>query len=282
MKRTKFLIVYAALTTGAIGLTGCSDETKDVIVRAEQLTMDNFSTGYITAVEKDRGVTWKWDLLPENMQMDITVLRENLPYTHELTRATSIEQKDMETNVRYDYLFRLYDGTRYSDAILKTYTRQGATILTGLTVCQQEGADGYEALLTWDMPFDATQILLEGVAGSKTISETLDGKTDHHLVKGIAEGDEWTFTLTARNDKGDALPVTTTLKAGRQKAAFLSYYPTPDQLVARGDDDEASAWLWFHETYPHGRRPGRPASNLLYPRPRHRFQERRVEPTTSD
>lgn len=253
MKRTKFLIVYAALTTGAIGLTGCSDETKDVIVRAEQLTMDNFSTGYITAVEKDRGVTWKWDLLPENMQMDITVLRENLPYTHELTRATSIEQKDMETNVRYDYLFRLYDGTRYSDAILKTYTRQGAKILTGLTVCQQEGADGYEALLTWDMPFDATQILLEGVAGSKTISETLDGRTDHHLVKGIAEGDEWTFTLTARNDKGDALPVTTTLKAGRQKAAFLSYYPTPDQLVARGDDDEASAWLWFHETYPNSR-----------------------------
>ena len=96
MKRTKFLIVYAALTTGVIGLTGCSDETKDVIVRAEQLTMDNFSTGYITAVEKDRGVTWKWDLLPENMQMDITVLRENLPYTHELTRATSIEQKDMD------------------------------------------------------------------------------------------------------------------------------------------------------------------------------------------
>lgn len=35
--------------------------------------------------------------------------------------------------------------------------------------------------------------------------------------------------------------------------AYLSAYPTPDQLVAEGDDDEASAWLWMHEQYPEAR-----------------------------
>lgn len=32
--------------------------------------------------------------------------------------------------------------------------------------------------------------------------------------------------------------------------AFLSEYATPEQLCTMGDDDEASAWLWFHATYP--------------------------------
>jgi hypothetical protein len=27
-------------------------------------------------------------------------------------------------------------------------------------------------------------------------------------------------------------------------------YSTPEELVANGDDDEASAWLWLHDTYP--------------------------------
>lgn len=34
------------------------------------------------------------------------------------------------------------------------------------------------------------------------------------------------------------------------EVAFLSEYATPEQLLSEGDDDEASAWLWFHATYP--------------------------------
>lgn len=32
--------------------------------------------------------------------------------------------------------------------------------------------------------------------------------------------------------------------------AFLSVYPTVEDLLTNGDDDEACAWLWMHETYP--------------------------------
>ncbi len=35
--------------------------------------------------------------------------------------------------------------------------------------------------------------------------------------------------------------------------AFLSPYATPAEIVEKGDDDEASAWLWFHQEYPDGK-----------------------------
>ena len=38
--------------------------------------------------------------------------------------------------------------------------------------------------------------------------------------------------------------------ARETRVAFLSEYATPEQLIADGDDDEASAWLWFHAAYP--------------------------------
>ncbi|MGN0672303.1 MAG: DUF4960 domain-containing protein, partial [Anaerovoracaceae bacterium] len=34
--------------------------------------------------------------------------------------------------------------------------------------------------------------------------------------------------------------------------AFLSPYVSPAEIVEKGDDDEASAWLWFHQEYPDG------------------------------
>ena len=252
--KKKTLLLLATVAFAAF-LSGCSDETKDVIVSPDPLSFDNFSTGYITMTEltEQLGVEWSWSLLPAGMQMDVTVLREGQPYTHELTRATNIVQKNLESNVRFDYIFRLYDGSAYSDAILKTYTRAGATSLSGLVVSQQEGSTGYEALLEWKPSPDATQIVVTGSNGSRQIEADIDGKLTQYAVEGITEGEEWTFTLTAKNESGPALPVTTTLKTGKQKVGFLSCYASPEELVEQGDDDEASAWLWFHSEYPNSR-----------------------------
>ena len=38
--------------------------------------------------------------------------------------------------------------------------------------------------------------------------------------------------------------------AREDQIAFLSLYATPEQLIANGDDDEACAWIWMHETFP--------------------------------
>ena len=38
--------------------------------------------------------------------------------------------------------------------------------------------------------------------------------------------------------------MSTGLKIGKTAIGFLSVYPTPDELISKGDDDEACAWLW--------------------------------------
>ena len=39
-------------------------------------------------------------------------------------------------------------------------------------------------------------------------------------------------------------------KVNTDGVAFLSQYATPDDILQNGDDDEASALLWFHQEYP--------------------------------
>ena len=38
--------------------------------------------------------------------------------------------------------------------------------------------------------------------------------------------------------------------AREDQIAFLSLYASSEQLIAEGDDDEACAWIWMHETFP--------------------------------
>ncbi|UKK51029.1 DUF4960 domain-containing protein [Prevotella sp. E13-17] len=236
-----------------MALMGCTKAADDIIIPPASLTLDAFYTGYISSTEQDNGVVWTWSLLPDNMQMDITITCNGIPYCHETTRATTLIQKDLDTNVRYDYLFRLFDGTHYSDAIMKTYTRQGATKPQQLCVEQQEGTDAYELLVSWTPSYDATEILLKGTNGIRMVQETLKGDATTYTIDQITDNETWTFELTALNEKGSSLPVTTIFKSGKQKVAFLSQYASPEECVNMGDDDEASAWLWFHETYPNSK-----------------------------
>lgn len=39
-------------------------------------------------------------------------------------------------------------------------------------------------------------------------------------------------------------------QVGTEGVAFLSPYASAEDIVQNGDDDEASAWLWFHQEYP--------------------------------
>jgi hypothetical protein len=57
-------------------------------------------------------------------------------------------------------------------------------------------------------------------------------------------------TLVAQNEKGTSLSAKSSLRIGKTAIGFLSIYATPEELIENGDDDEASAWLWLHETYP--------------------------------
>lgn len=128
--------------------------------------------------------------------------------------------------------------------------RPGAAKIQGLTMAQVEKIGGYDARIEWSLNETATAISLSATNGSKIIDETLAGNATSYIIENVSLGDEWVVTLTANNNDGSSLPTNTSLKIGSTAIGFLSDYPTPDELIVNGDDDEASAWLWLHNEYP--------------------------------
>ncbi len=76
------------------------------------------------------------------------------------------------------------------------------------------------------------------------------GDCCQYTIADVNFGEEWTVTLTAENESGKSLATSASLKIGKTAIGFLCVYATPEELIADGDDDEASAWLWLHEQYP--------------------------------
>jgi hypothetical protein len=112
--------------------------------------------------------------------------------------------------------------------------------------------DEHDLEVTWTASPDATSYILKLVNndGSKEVDTTVTGTS--YTLKGVVMKETWEATLIAQNDEGRALPIQASAKIGGKLPGFLSEYATPEELLASGDDDEASAWLWFHENYPKG------------------------------
>ncbi len=192
--------------------------------------------------------TWTWPA--QNAQMQVTIYRNGTLSASEIVSGTSYTQKEVPTNVPFEYVFKLTDGSNFSQGVVKTYTREGATSISGVQMRQVDKTGGYDALVEWESPLDATSINLIATNGKQTIRETLTGTATSYTIKDVQTGDTWEVALTAINEKGTALSTRSSLRIGKTAIGFLSIYPTPDELIANGDDDEASAWLWLHETYP--------------------------------
>ena len=193
---------------------------------------------------------WTWTA-PEGLDMLVNVYNGTTLVMSEVVAGDSFVQKDVDTNIDYTYVFKLTDGTNISSGIVKTYTRPGAAKMTGLSMAQIEKAGGYDASVSWDVNETATSVSMTATNGStRTISETLAPSQTEYVIENVVYGEEWTVTLTAVNAEGESLPVSTSLRIGKTAIGFLSVYPTPADLIANGDDDEACAWLWLHETYP--------------------------------
>ena len=193
---------------------------------------------------------WQWTALPEGESMQVAIYKEGTLTSTEVATGNSYSQKNVPTNVKFEYVFKATDGTNTSNGVVKTYTREGAASITGLTMKQVDVADGYDASITWDKAVDATSIKFTATNGLRIINETLSADATSYTVSNVKDGDTWNVTLVAVNDKGAALATTSSLRIGKTTIGFLSTYATADELVRNGDDDEASAWLWLHSQYP--------------------------------
>ena len=240
MKKISFflMVMFAML------LTACQD--KDI--EREAMILQAPDASQITGQLNGDDYTWTWPA--QTAQMQVTIYRNGTLSSSETVSGNSYTQKNVPTNVPFEYVFKLTDGTNLSTGVIKNYTREGATSISGLQMSQVDKAGGYDALVEWNRAVDASSIKFTATNGKRTINETLQGTATSYTIADVKTGDTWEVTLTAVNEKGTALSARSSLRIGKTAIGFLSVYSTPDELVANGDDDEASAWLWLHETYP--------------------------------
>ena len=242
MKKISFIILALA----ALVMSACQDKDYDIAspvlsaIDASQISGQLQGDDYI--------ITWPQQTA--GLKMQVTRYVGTTINATDVCEGTQYKHSTVETNVAYTYVLKLTDGENYSKGTVMSYTRPGATAITGITMAQLDKADGYDAQVTWTKAVDATSINFVATNGSRTITETLDGATTSYIISDVVDGETWTVTLTAVKSDGPSLPATSSLKIGKTMIGFLGVYATAEECVANGDDDEASAWLWLHNEYP--------------------------------
>ena len=225
-------------------LTSCQDKDYE----REAMALNAPDASQITGALNGDDYTWSWPA--QGGQMQVTIYRNGTLSSNEIVSGNSFTQTNVPTNVPFEYVFKLTDGSNFSNGVVKSYMREGATSISGLMMSQLDKTGGYDALVEWDKAADATSILFNATNGKRTITETLPGSATNYTITDVLTGDTWEVSLTAVNEKGTSLATKSSLRIGKTAIGFLSIYPTPEELIKDGDDDEASAWLWLHDNYP--------------------------------
>ncbi|MBD5201790.1 MAG: DUF4960 domain-containing protein [Bacteroidales bacterium] len=235
------LFLFAALLA-----VSCQDKDYDIAAPVIAPIAADDITG---SLDGDNYV-WTWTK-PSGLDMQVNVYNGNVLLLSETVSGDSFTQRDIDTNIRYTYVFKLTDGENVSLGVVKQYMRPGAARISGLSMSQVEKNGGYDAVIVWNESETAESIELVATNGAtRTVTEFLPAGVTTYTIPDVVFGEEWNVTLTAVNADGRSLPAGTMLKIGKTAIGFLSVYATPEELVANGDDDEASAWLWIHEEYP--------------------------------
>ena len=236
------------------GFTACQD--RDFPASGEMLltSPDAASISGVLSGENNYDYTLTWPQSPQGATMQVAVYK-NGTQQQALTpcASNSFTLKNLETNQLYEFLFKYADGDALSNGVMTSYTRKGATAPAEVKMEQVDVSDDVHNLqISWSASADATSYILKVVKNSnEEVVNTIVNDTSY-LLEGVQMKDRFEATVIAQNNDGRALPVEASAKIGGKIPAFLSEYATPEELVANGDDDEASAWLWFHENYPKG------------------------------
>ncbi len=239
-------ISYSLLFLLALLASSCQEKNIDIAPMVLTAPDGNHIIGQLI----DDDYTWTWPTLSNGKKMFVSLYAGGTIIRSDTINGNKYTQHNIATNVPYTYVFKTTDGINLSNGIVKTYLREGASKITGVQMAQVEKESGYDASVSWTNPDDATSILLTASNGVRTLTETLPASINNYTINDVTYGDSWNVILRAVNDKGYSLPVSSNLKIGKTAMAFLSTYASPEELVANGDDDEASAWLWMHNQYP--------------------------------
>lgn len=240
-------IIFCLMAALAMLLGGCQDKDIDI----SPMMLQPVDESQINGILNGDDYTWTWPQLETGQRMLVSLYTDGVISSSDTVTGNAYTQHDVNTNVTYTYVFKVTDGTNLSQGVVKTFLRKGPAQISNLQMAQVERESGkYEALITWASAQDAVSVTLSATNGTRTINETLGADISSYTIENVNYGDEWSVTMRAVNDKGMSLATTGTLRIGKTAMAFLSTHPTAENLIANGDDDEASAWLWMHGQYP--------------------------------
>ena len=82
-----------------------------------------------------------WPAQSANMQ--VAIYRNGTLSSSETVSGSTFTHKNVPTNVPFEYVFKLTDGENYSNGVVKSYMREGATSISGVMMSQIEKAGGY-------------------------------------------------------------------------------------------------------------------------------------------
>lgn len=236
----------SAVATAFILLTGCQDKDYEI----SSPILSPISADDLKGSLVDNDYVWTWSSNP-GKQMQVTLLGNGQIVSTETVDANTYTHRNVDTNIPYTYIFKLTDGTNFSSGVIKNFTRTGASAVKGIVMTQVEKQNAtYDALVEWTSPEDADKVRFSAVAGSRKVETELSPSVNTYTIENVVDGEEWNVTLTAVNGEGTSLPASSSLRIGKTAIGFLSEYATPEELIADGDDDEASAWLWLKAEYP--------------------------------
>ncbi len=249
----KAVVPFYLLTLLPI-FTACQDRDLPGSASMQLSTPDVTQINGVPSGDNNYDYTLTWPQSTEGAIMQVAVFK-NGSQIQALTPcpANTFTLKNLETNQLYEFLFKYASDEALSKGVMTSFTRPGATAASDVKMEQIDISDDEHNLqITWKASKDATSYLLKLVNGdgSRVINETITGTS--YLLENVVMKERWEATVIAQNNEGKALPVEASCKIGGKIPAFLSEYATPEELVANGDDDEASAWLWFKENYPKG------------------------------
>jgi hypothetical protein len=249
--------IFNKIGTGLLGillLASCQNRDLPGSAEMQLITPDASSiTGTLTG-DNNYDYTLTWTPSNQNATMQVAVYK-NGTQMQGLTpcEGNSFTLKNLETNEFYEFLFKYANADALSKGVMTSFTRPGATAPTDLKFQQIDiDEENHNLEVTWKASADATSYILKLVNGdgSRKVETTVNGTS--YLLEGVVLKESWDATLIAQNGDGKALPIYGSTKIGGKIPGFLSEYATPEELLANGDDDEASAWLWFKENYPKG------------------------------
>ena len=252
VNRTAKVLAAALCILQSSLFTACQDH--DLPNSAPMMVKTPEASQIVGTPSGDYDYTLTWPEPANGHVMNVAVFK-NGTQMQALTpcQGNSFTLKNLESKQLYEFLFKYTSDEAISTGVMTSYTRPGATAPKEVKMLQIDiNDDQHDLQVTWTPSPDATSYLLKLVNGdgSKEVSTTLSDTI--YLQKNVKMKERWEATVVAQNAEGKALPVEASTKIGGKTPAFLSEYASPEELIAKGDDDEASAWLWFHENYPKG------------------------------